>query len=75
MVHLTEIIHFISLFFQTGYATNGTSTDPVLLTSVNCTGTERNVGQCQYPSINKGHQCNNRRSRAAVVCSMDNGNE
>lgn len=60
---------------QSGKATNGTnaSTKPMLLTSVNCTGKESKLEECQYPDLNQGHECNGRLTQAAAFCSMTSG--
>ena len=64
-----------SMGYVSGYATNGTDTgaDPMILTDVDCTGNETNIGQCKYPPLIDGHVCNNRSTRAATLCSMDKG--
>ena len=61
--------------YVVGYATNGTNTgaDPMILTKVDCIGNETNIGQCKYAPLNDGHECNDRSTRAAALCSMDEG--
>ncbi|XP_053406028.1 deleted in malignant brain tumors 1 protein-like isoform X2 [Mercenaria mercenaria] len=61
------------LNFTTGYATNGSNSGglPMILSSVNCVGSEKSLSKCAFPPLQEGHGCNNRGTRAAVVCSMD----
>jgi len=63
------------LGFTTGNATKGTSSRslPTLMGSVNCTGTETNLKDCQLTDFNQDHQCVNRDTRAAIICSKDLG--
>ena len=64
-----------SIGFVVGYATNGTNIggDPMLLTSVDCDGNESSISNCKYPPLSKEFACNSRSTRAAAVCSMDDG--
>lgn len=68
------IKHFYILI-QTGYATNGTNSAelPMILTSVNCSGNETRIDQCSFKALNEGTPCNQRQTRAAVICSQYDG--
>ncbi|KAL4227453.1 CD5 molecule-like [Mactra antiquata] len=69
--HIDARVLCKQLGFLNGYAIVGTyNADlPMLLTSVNCTGTETKLDQCNYPSLDKGTHCP-RLTRAAVACSQ-----
>ena len=61
--------------FVVGYATNGTYTaeDPMIMTSIDCSGNETSIADCKFPPFSEGHKCKKRSTRAAAVCSMDTG--
>ncbi|XP_021368435.1 deleted in malignant brain tumors 1 protein-like [Mizuhopecten yessoensis] len=46
---------------------------PTVLGSVHCNGTEKRLRDCPMTSFTDDHLCNGRNTRAAVVCSKDNG--
>ncbi|VDI52977.1 deleted in malignant brain tumors 1 protein [Mytilus galloprovincialis] len=59
------------LGFAGGNATRGTVLRhvPTLFGHVNCSGTEKTLHRCPMATFREDHQCNERSSRAAIVCS------
>lgn len=63
------------LGFAGGNATRGTVLRhvPTLFGHVNCSGTEKTLHRCPMATFREDHQCNERSSRAAIVCSKKAG--